>query len=35
MIRKASVLDAKEIAQLDGRIFEDSLDYNFIYVFFF
>ena len=31
MIRRATVLDAKEIAQLDSRIFEDSLDYNFIY----
>ena len=31
MIRRANVLDAKQIAELDGSIFEDSLDYNFIY----
>ena len=31
MIRRANVLDAKQIAELDGSIFLDSLDYNFIY----
>ena len=31
MIRRANVLDSKQIAELDGSIFLDSLDYNFIY----
>ena len=31
MIRRANVLDAGQIAELDGSIFLDSLDYNFIY----
>ena len=30
MIRVANVLDAEKIAQLDGRIFVDSLGLNFI-----
>lgn len=30
MIRKATVLDALEIAKLDSKMFEDSLDLNFI-----
>ena len=31
MIRRAIVGDASQIALLDGRMFEDSLDFNFIY----
>ena len=31
MIRKATVGDALKIADLDGRMFEDSLDFNFIH----
>lgn len=31
MIRRATVLDAKQIAELDNRMFVDSLEYDFIY----
>ena len=31
MIRQATLLDAKMIADLDNIMFEDSLDFNFIY----
>ena len=31
MIRPATILDAKMIADLDNMMFEDSLDFNFIY----
>lgn len=31
MIRRASVEDAKKIADLDNKMFVDSLDYDFIY----
>ena len=31
MIRRANVEDAKKIADLDNKMFVDSLDYNFIY----
>ena len=31
MIRRATVIDAKQIAELDNRMFVDSLEYDFIY----
>ena len=31
MVRKATVNDAAKIADLDSRMFEDSLDFNFIH----
>ena len=31
MIRRATVSDANEIAELDGKMFKDSLGYSFIY----
>lgn len=31
MVRKATVSDAAKIADLDSRMFEDSLDFNFIH----
>lgn len=31
MVRKATVIDAAKIADLDSRMFEDSLDFSFIY----
>ena len=31
MVRRATVLDAKKIAELDNKMFVDSLEFNFIY----